>query len=137
MIIGIGSDLTDCRRIEAVIQRQGDRFIKRVFTPHERDRLEARQNRVGSYAKLFAAKEAVAKALGTGIAKGVSWQDIEIRREMGAAPEVVLYNAALLHFNSLLPANRVGHIHLSLTDEWPYAQAFVILSAGNLIMRDL
>ncbi len=128
MILGIGSDLLDTRRIEAVIGRQGQRFLDRIFTPHEQERAKARSNPNATYAKMFAAKEALVKALGTGVAKGVTWQDIEIRRQEWSAPCVVLSGAALAAFEKMIPAGKQGAIHLTVTDEPPYCLAFVVLS---------
>ena len=128
MIIGIGSDLLDTRRIEAVIGRQGQRFIDRIFTPSEQARAENRSNPIFTYAKMFAAKEAIVKALGTGVAKGVTWHDIEILRDQWSAPRVVLSGFALQTFTRMLPAGNSGSIHLTLTDEPPYCLAFVVLS---------
>lgn len=131
MIIGIGSDLIDIRRIEAVILRQGNRFLERVFTSDEQKRAESRAHPVASYAKMFAAKEALIKALGTGLAKGVTWHNIEIKRDPWSAPSIVLSGMALEHFEQRVPSGLAGKIHLSMTDEPPYAQAFVVLSAGS------
>ena len=128
MILGIGSDLIDCRRIERDIQRSGQKFIDRIFTPAEQNRLKQRQHQAASFAKIFAAKEAMAKALGTGIAKGISWQDIEVSRKEWSPPTINLSGVALAHLNALTPAGMQAHMHLSMTDEWPYAQAFVIIS---------
>lgn len=130
MIMGIGSDLLDTRRIEAVIGRQGHRFLDRIFTLHEQERAQGRSNPNGTYAKIFAAKEAVVKALGTGVAKGVSWKDIEIQREQWSAPKVVLRGPAFDAFTKMIPSGKVGSIHLTITDEPPYCLAFVVLSAG-------
>lgn len=129
MIIGIGSDLIDARRLEGVIQRQGQKFLDRIFTPHEQERAESRAHRLESYAKMFAAKEAMIKALGTGLAKGVTWHNIEVRRHPWSAPYIVLTGAALEHFKEKIPNGKQGEIYLSMTDEPPYAQAFVVLSA--------
>lgn len=129
MIIGIGSDLIDIRRIEAVISRQGKRFLERVFTSNEQKRAESRAHPTASYAKMFAAKEALIKALGIGLAKGITWHNIEIRRNPWSAPSIILSGMALKHFEESVPSGFTGKIHLSMTDEPPYAQAFVVLSA--------
>ncbi|MBW8308539.1 MAG: holo-ACP synthase [Candidatus Paracaedibacteraceae bacterium] len=129
MIIGIGSDLIDFRRLEGIIQRQGQRFLNRIFTAHEQERANSRAHTLASYAKMFAAKEALIKALGTGLAKGVTWHNIEVRREPWSPPQLILSGMALEHFKSRISPEKVGKIHLSMTDEPPYAQAFVVLSA--------
>lgn len=129
MIVGIGNDLCDCRRIEAAIKRHGSRFLNRVFTQEEQARLQGRSQQSASYAKVFSGKEAVLKAIGTGLTEGISWGDIEIHRRPYHPPQVRLYNNAEKEFLKRIPSNMQGHIHLSLTDEWPYAQAFVIISA--------
>ncbi|WP_010303042.1 holo-ACP synthase [Candidatus Odyssella thessalonicensis] len=129
MIIGIGSDLIDIRRIEAVIKRQGQKFLNRVFTAYEQERSQLRAHSTASYAKMFAAKEALIKALGTGLAKGVTWHNIEVRREPWSPPTLILSGMAKHHFQSRIPSGLTGRIHLSMTDEPPYAQAFVVLSA--------
>lgn len=131
MIIGIGSDLLDMRRMDAVLSRQGQKFIDRIFTPHEQTRATERTHANRSYAKMFAAKEAVAKALGTGFGHGVSWHDIEIGRQVGAAPHVELKGNALKIFIKKIPPHYHGVIHLTITDEPPYAQAFAVLSAHH------
>lgn len=129
MIIGIGNDLCDCRRIEAALHRHGQRFLNRIFTAAEQERAFTRSHPVATLAKIFCAKEAVVKALGTGMTKGIQWRDIEITRKSHTPPQVLLYNHAAQEFQKRLPEGTKGHIYLSLTDEWPYAQAFVILSA--------
>jgi holo-[acyl-carrier protein] synthase len=126
MIVGIGVDLVDCRRIEKMIAKFGQRFLERVFTQNERDRCERRSLKASSYGKIFAAKEAVVKALGTG--EGMSWQDIEINRLPSGKPWIKLYGNAAGHLKTLIPESWSEEINLSLTDEWPYAQAFVVIS---------
>jgi holo-[acyl-carrier protein] synthase len=133
MIIGIGSDLVDIRRVEKVIERHGDRFLGRVFTDAERAkaerRIKNRQNYVATYAKRFAAKEACYKALGTGIRQGVWWRDMGVVNLRGGRPSMQLTGGALARLNKLTPAGHVAQIDLSITDDWPLAQAFVIISA--------
>lgn len=129
MIIGIGNDLIDIRRIEAVIQRRGKKFLDRVFTAQEQERADSRAHPLASYAKMFAAKEACIKALGTGLAKGVTWHNIEVSRDQWSPPKIVLTGRALEHFRGSIPLDKAGYIHVSMTDEPPYAQAFVVLSA--------
>lgn len=129
MILGIGNDLVDCRRIEKTIKRFGSRFVNRVFTPQEQQRMSQRVNQTEGYAKLFAMKEAILKALGTGLAKGIVWQDVEIFREFQNAPRVELSGAAREYVKKQTPAGYTAHIHISVSDEWPYAQAFAMISA--------
>jgi holo-[acyl-carrier protein] synthase len=134
MILGIGNDLVDCRRIEKTIERFGSRFLNRVFTEQEQFRMSQRVNQVAGYGKLFAMKEAVLKALGTGLARGICWHDIQIYRELNQPPQAKLSGAAVLLVKTLTPEGFSPHIHVSVSDEWPYAQAFAILSATpNLI----
>ena len=133
MIIGIGSDLIDIRRIAKVIERHGDRFLDRIFTDAERAKAESRaRNRdmvVATYAKRFAAKEACAKALGTGIRRGVWWRDMGVINLAGGRPTMQLTGGALARLEQLTPAGLEPRIDLSITDDWPLAQAFVIVSA--------
>jgi len=129
MIIGIGNDLCDCRRIETAIKNHGERFLNRIFTKSEQTRVFRRNHQTESFAKIFSAKEAVAKALGTGFTRGISWTDIEITRKEHQPPQVVLHNKAQFEFQRQVPFGMEGHIHLTITDEWPYAQSFAILSA--------
>ena len=133
MIIGIGSDLIDIRRVEKVIERHGDRFLGRIFTDAERARAERRsanhRGYVATYAKRFAAKEACSKALGTGIRQGVWWRDMGVVNLKGGKPSMALTGGALERLNKLTPAGHVAQIDLSITDDWPLAQAFVIISA--------
>jgi holo-[acyl-carrier protein] synthase len=129
MILGIGSDLIDIRRIEDVLARHGERFITRVFTPVEQAKAERRQQRVATYAKRFAAKEACAKALGTGMRKGVFWRDMGVINLPGGRPTLQLTGGALARLATMTPAGYTARIDLTITDEWPLAQAFVIISA--------
>ena len=129
MIIGIGSDLIDIRRVAKVIERHGDRFIDRIFTPAERARAERRRNRIETYAKRFAAKEACAKALGTGIRAGVWWRDMGVVNLPSGRPTMQLTGGALARLQALTPEGYEARIDLSITDDWPLAQAFVIISA--------
>ena len=129
MIIGIGSDLTDIRRIEQTLSRFGDRFISRIFTEVERTRSERKQDRAASYAKRFAAKEACAKALGTGLKRGVFWRDMGVVNLRSGQPTMALTGGAAARLAAMLPDGMRGAIHLSLTDDHPYAQAFVIIEA--------
>ncbi len=129
MIIGIGSDLSDIRRIQNSLDRFGDRFTHRVFTEIERSRSERKPDRAASYAKRFAAKEACAKALGTGIRRGVFWRDMGVVNMRSGQPTMALTNGALERLNAIIPEGMRPVIHLSLTDDKPYAQAFVIIEA--------
>jgi holo-[acyl-carrier protein] synthase len=129
MIIGVGSDLVDIRRIESTLTRFGDRFIERIFTPLEQEKSERRANRAESYARRFAAKEACAKALGTGFRRGVYWRDMGVVNLPGGRPTLQLTGGALARLKSLLPPGTEPRIDLSLTDEPPLAQAIVIISA--------
>ena len=129
MILGIGSDLSDIRRIEASLARFGDRFKTRVFTETERTRSDRKADRAASYAKRFAAKEACAKALGTGIRRGVFWRDMGVVNMRSGQPTMALTGGALERLKAMTPAGSRAVIHLSLTDDHPYAQAFVIIEA--------
>lgn len=129
MIIGIGTDLVDVRRIESAIKRHGDRFLQRVFTENERSRAEGRINRVETYAKRFAAKEACAKALGTGFRQGVFFRDMGVVNLATGKPCLRLTGGALRRLEAVTPAGYKAQIDLALTDEWPLAQAFVVISA--------
>jgi holo-[acyl-carrier protein] synthase len=129
VILGIGSDLSDIRRIEKSLERFGERFINRVYTDIERARSERRAGRAGSYAKRFAAKEACAKALGTGLRRGVYLRDMGVVNLRGGKPTLALTNGALARLAEMTPPGCRAVIHLSLTDDHPYAQAFVIIEA--------
>jgi len=129
MILGLGSDLIDIRRIEKTLEKHGERFIARIFTDIERAKSEARANRAASYAKRFAAKEACAKALGTGIREGVWWRDMGVVNLPGGRPTMRLTGGALARLETLLPPGHEARIDLTITDDWPLAQAFVIISA--------
>jgi holo-[acyl-carrier protein] synthase len=129
MIIGIGSDITDVRRVAKVIERHGERFLGRVFTEIERSKAERRKNRVETYAKRFAAKEACAKALGTGMRGGVWWRDMGVVNLPSGRPTLKLTGGALKRLETLTPAGHEARIDLTITDEGPMAQAFVIISA--------
>ena len=129
MIIGIGSDLCDIRRIEKTLKRFGTRFTNRVFTDVERARSDARAERASSYAKRFAAKEACAKALGTGLSMGVAWREMGVVNLSSGKPTIMLRGGAAERLAALAPEGRQAHIHLTLSDEYPYAQAFVVIEA--------
>src|SRR6187401_1825626 len=129
MIIGLGSDIVDVRRIKEVLDRHGDRFLDRCFTPQERAKADRRARRVETYAKRFAAKEACAKALGTGLAEGVFWRDMGVVNLPGGRPTMQLTGGALKRLQALTPPGHEARIDLTITDEWPLAQAMVIISA--------
>jgi holo-[acyl-carrier protein] synthase len=129
MILGIGSDIVDIRRIEEVMGRHGERFLARVFTAHERQRADRRANPAATYAKRFAAKEACAKALGTGIRRGVFWRDMGVVNLPSGRPTMELTGGAFERLRLLTPPGNVARIDLTITDEWPLAQAFVLISA--------
>jgi holo-[acyl-carrier protein] synthase len=128
VILGIGNDLCDIRRIEKSLERFGDRFIQRIFTELEQKRSEGRATRAASYAKRFAAKEACAKALGTGLRRGVFWRDMGVINMRGGKPTLALTNGALARLQEITPAGITAQIDLTLTDEYPLAQAIVIIS---------
>jgi holo-[acyl-carrier protein] synthase len=129
MIIGIGSDLIDIRRIEKTLERYGERFVGRVFTDIERRKSERRRMRAASYAKRFAAKEACAKALGTGLHQGVFWRDMGVVNLRSGKPTMALTGGAAERLKAIMPAGMSPVIHVTITDEWPLAQAFVIIEA--------
>jgi holo-[acyl-carrier protein] synthase len=130
VIIGIGSDLSDIRRIEAALARHGARFEERCFTTVEQARARRRPHETAnSYAKRFAAKEACAKALGTGIRRGVFWRDMGVVNAPSGQPTMALTGGAAKRLAALVPHGHEARIHLSLTDEPPYAQAFVVIEA--------
>lgn len=129
MIIGVGSDLIDIERVRQTIDRFGDRFIQRIYTPVEIARAERRADRVATYAKRFAAKEACAKALGTGLRKGVFWHDMGVINLPGGRPSLALTGGAKARLEAITPAGMVARIDLTITDEYPLAQAMVIISA--------
>jgi len=129
MILGIGSDLIDIRRIEQTIARHGERFIGRIFTEVERAKAERRKNRIDTYAKRFAAKEACAKALGTGLRGGVFWRDMGVVNLPSGRPTMRLTGGALERLKAITPAGYEARIDVTITDEYPIAQAFVMISA--------
>ncbi|OYV40518.1 MAG: holo-ACP synthase [Acidocella sp. 20-61-6] len=133
MIIGLGSDICDIRRIEKSLERFGSRFTERLFTPEERAKAERRpMNRAATYAKRFAAKEACAKALGTGFRRSVFFADLRVVNLASGQPTLSLHNGALARLQFMTPQNYAPQIFLSLTDEYPYAYANVIIEAVPL-----
>ena len=129
MILGIGSDITDARRIAKVIERHGERFLDRIFTATERARAERRRNRAETYAKRFAAKEACAKALGTGIRAGVWWRDMGVVNLPGGRPTMELTGGAKRRLQAITPKGYEARIDVTMSDEGPMAHAFVVISA--------
>jgi holo-[acyl-carrier protein] synthase len=129
VILGLGSDLVDIRRIAAVLERHGERFVARLFTPVERAKCEGRAGREAGYARRFAAKEACAKALGTGLRRGVFWRDMGVVNLPSGRPTMILTGGAKACLAALVPQGFAPRIDLSLTDDAPYAQAIVIISA--------
>jgi holo-[acyl-carrier protein] synthase len=129
LILGIGSDLSDIRRVQATLEKFGDRFKARCFTEIERARSERKTDQASSYAKRFAAKEACAKALGTGIRRGVFWRDMGVVNMRSGQPTMALTGGAAERLAAMTPAGMTTVIHVSLTDDHPYAQAFVIIEA--------
>jgi holo-[acyl-carrier protein] synthase len=129
VILGLGSDIIDIRRIEKTIERYGDRFLARVFTDTERKKSDARASRAASYAKRFAAKEACAKALGTGFRKGVFWRDMGVVNLASGRPTMVLKGGAAEQLRRITPEGFEPRVDVSLTDDFPQAQAVVVISA--------
>jgi holo-[acyl-carrier protein] synthase len=129
VIIGIGNDIIDIRRIEKTLAKHGDRFTNRVFTEVERRKSDRRAQRAASYAKRFAAKEACSKALGTGLSQGVYWRDMGVVNEPSGKPTLQLTHGAGVRLATLTPQGMTAKVHLTMTDEYPYAQAIVIIEA--------
>ena len=129
MIVGIGNDTIDIRRVEKVLERHGERFTQRIFTDIEIRKSERRAQRAASYAKRFAAKEACAKALGTGMSAGVFWRDIGVVNLPSGKPTLRLTGGAADRLRALMPSDHRAEIHLTLTDDFPFAQALVIIEA--------
>ncbi len=129
MIIGIGSDIIDARRIAKTIERHGERFLTRIYTPAERARAEGRAKAVETYAKRFAAKEACSKALGTGFRRGVFWRDMGVVNLPSGRPTMKLTGGAAARLAAITPKGHTAQIDVSLTDDGPTAQAIVIISA--------
>jgi len=136
VIIGLGSDLIDIRRIEKTLERHGERFISRIFTEIEQRKSEARAQRAASYAKRFAAKEACAKALGTGLARGVFWRDMGVVNLPGGKPTMQLTGGAAKRLQALVPEGMQPVVHLTITDDYPLAQAFVVIEAIPNLHQD-
>ena len=132
MIVGIGADLVDIRRIEAVLARFGDRFVERCFTDVERAKSEQRKERAASYAKRFAAKEACSKALGTGFRQGVFMKDMGVVNLPSGAPTLALTGGAAARLAQITPPGYTAQVHLTMTDDHPWAQAIVLITASSL-----
>ncbi len=129
VIVGVGSDICDIRRIEQTLERHGERFVERCFTETERRKSDGRAARAASYAKRFAAKEACAKALGTGLKRGVFWRDMGVVNLPSGQPTMRLTGGAAARLKAILPPGTEAFIHLTITDEHPLAQAFVVIEA--------
>jgi len=129
MILGIGNDLIDIRRVERTLERFGARFTERVFTETERRKSDRRRLRAASYAKRFAAKEACSKALGTGLRQGVFWRDMGVANLASGQPTMALTGGAAVRLAAITPAGTTAVIHLTITDDFPLAQAIVVISA--------
>ena len=129
MILGIGNDLINIERIENTLTKFGNRFVSRVFTTVEIEKSENRFNRSASYAKRFAAKEAVTKALGTGLSNGVFFRDIGVENNKYGKPSVILTGGAKIRLETILPNNHQAKINVTLTDDFPWAQSIVIIEA--------
>ncbi len=129
MIIGLGNDMVDIRRIEQTLERYGSRFVARIFTDIEQKKSDRRAQRAASYAKRFAAKEACSKALGTGFRRGVFWKDMGVVNEPSGRPTLQLTGGAREQLDRITPAGHIARIQLTITDDFPYAQAVVIIEA--------
>lgn len=129
MIIGIGTDLCHIGRIEQSIEKYEERFLGRIFTEHEREYCESKSGKASYYAKRFAAKEAAAKALARADTGSLSWTDVEVRNDPSGRPVLHFYGTAKARLAENLPAGHAPHVHVSLTDDFPYAQAYVIIEA--------
>lgn len=132
MILGIGSDLANIERIDATITRFGDRFLQRVFAQIERDKADSRRERVATYAKRWAAKEACSKALGTGLRMGIAWNEMVVRNLRSGQPTMEVSGSAAGRLAKMTPENHRAVIHVTLTDDHPWAQAFVVIEAVPL-----
>jgi len=135
MILGIGSDLANIDRIEATLGRFGDRFRNRVFTEHEQTRAENRAHNSATYAKRWAAKEACSKALGTGLRMGIAWKDMAVSNLRNGQPQMHLTGWAAERLAAMTPAGHEAHVHVTLTDDHPWAQAFVVIEARPITTK--
>lgn len=132
MILGVGTDLANIERIERILIRYGDRFRNRVFTATEQKKAERRRDTAGTYAKRWAAKEACSKALGTGLRMGISWKDMAVSNLRTGQPRMQVTGWAAQRLQAMTPPGMEAHIHVSLTDDHPWAQAFVVIEARAL-----
>ena len=137
MILGIGTDLCNIDRIEATLARFGDRFRNRVFTPREQVKAEGRRDIAGTYAKRWAAKEACSKALGTGLRMGISWKDMAVSNLASGQPVMHVTGWAAERLKAMTPAGHEALIHVTLTDDHPWAQAFVVIEARPIARANL
>jgi len=135
MILGIGNDMVDIRRIDATLKRFGDRFTERIFTDVERTKSDRRRQRAASYAKRFAAKEACSKALGTGLRRGVFWRDMGVVNLPSGRPTLKLTGGAAIALAEIVPQGYQPQIDLTITDDFPWAQAIVIISCASYTSR--
>ena len=129
MILGIGNDIVDIRRVEKTLEKFGDRFRDRIFTDIEKKKSDNRAQRAASYAKRFAAKEACSKALGTGFRQGIFWKDMGVVNEPSGRPTMILTGGAKAQLDRMVPSGMLAKVHLTITDDFPYAQAMVIIEA--------
>ncbi len=129
MIIGIGTDLVNINRIQEILNRYGDKFRNKIFSKKEQEKAKSKSDEAGIYAKRWAAKEACSKALGTGIRKGITWQDMNVINLSQGQPSLIITGATKIQMSKLIPTDHYGIIHLSLSDDYPLAQAFVIIEA--------
>ena len=132
MILGVGTDLANIERIQAVLDRHGDRFRNRVFTEREQAKANRRKDEAGTYAKRWAAKEACSKALGTGLRMGISWKDMAVSNLRTGQPVMTLTGWAKTRLDNMTPPGHEAIVHVSLTDDHPWAQAFVVIEARPL-----
>ena len=135
MILGIGTDLANIDRIAGVLERHGDRFRNRVFTPVEQAKAERRRDVAGTYAKRWAAKEACSKSLGTGLRMGIAWKDMAVSNLATGQPMMEVTGWARERLDAMTPADHEAIIHVTLTDDHPWAQAFVVIEARPLAAR--
>lgn len=129
MILGIGTDICDISRIEKSIDKFGQRFLDKTFTAHEQDYCESKSGKASYYAKRFAAKEAVAKALATSSSGALSWQDVEVKNDPSGRPKAILHRGAMNRLKAKTPDGFKAHVHLSLSDDYPYAVAYAMIEA--------
>jgi holo-[acyl-carrier protein] synthase len=129
IVLGLGNDIIDIRRVEKSLQRFGQRFVERVFTEIEQKKSDGRMNRAASYAKRFAAKEACSKALGTGIRRGVHWRTMGVVNLPSGRPTMELTGGARARLEQMTPPGMVAQVHLTITDDFPLAQAIVLITA--------